>query len=187
VSNDFSLNRALKIVGVGVMACSLSCGDVAAPGTAGDVVLLQITDYTATSVTTFTGCFVRLRFKTLGESTNADVTIDEDNLDISVLGRRSIPAGGTSLMNVAPGFATYTRVEIDLEDDCGTSSSLNITNTHGSFLTASRVTLVFTGTFVFDQAGKFLMLDIDNMITDLAGVTADSGVLAAAQLSTGTF
>lgn len=115
------------------MACSLSCGDVAAPGRSDDVALLQITDYTSTFVTTFTGCFVRLRFKTSGESTNADVTIDEDNIDISVLGRRSIPAGGTSLMNVAPGFATYTRVEIDLEDNCGTSSSLNITNTHGRF------------------------------------------------------
>ncbi len=170
------------------MLGSLSCGGyVDQVYTAGDVVLLKIANFDSTAVSSFIACPVRIRFKTMGEATNADVTIDEDNLDISGLGRRTIPGSGTPLMSVTPDKDTYTRVEMDLEDSCGASSSLTITNTHGTFTSVDRITLVFTGSFVFDVSGEFLNLDIDNMITELKDVATDTDVSIEAQVATGVF
>lgn len=170
-----------------ILGCSGSSGT--GTGISDDIVTLKLASYSATYVSDFTACFLRVRLKTAGESTNADVTIDEDNIDISSLGRRTIPAEGANLKNIAVDLNTYTRVEIDLEDDCGSSTlgALSITNTHGQFSTTSRVTLIFTGTFEFTQTGQILRLDIDNMITELKDALSDADVPTKAQLSTGTF
>lgn len=138
------------------------------------------------SISSLKLCFKRLRFKTASESTNADPSLDEDNIDLS-LGEVTITPAGSSLTSVTVPEGTYTRVEFDLESNCGSGQSIEVTNSHGTFKTSSRTTIKFDGTFTAANSAEILTLNIQNLVDAMNNVTADSSVRSAAEGVSGSF
>lgn len=124
------------------------------------------------TVSSVTFCFKRVRFK-LKDANTSDPENDSDNQDFSV-GAITVSPGGTTLGSITLPEGTYRRVEFDLENNCGSGTSVQLSNSNpgGPFSTNSRVTIKFEGTFVVDQASESLQLGIQAMINALDTVTA---------------
>ncbi|MCH2534912.1 MAG: hypothetical protein MK008_10765 [Bdellovibrionales bacterium] len=137
------------------------------------------------AVSSLTFCFKRLRFKKEGESTNGDTSSDEDNIDLN-LGEVIISPSGTDLTSVTIPAGEYSRVEFDLEKDCLSQKSLQVTNSNGSFSTEDRITIKFEGYFIAASSSQTLSLGVSNIISKLDEVTADSEIKAKAEAASGT-
>ena len=140
----------------------------------------------ALAVSSLTLCFKRLRFKLDGESTDSDTSLDEDNIDLE-LGEVNITGSTQELTSVEIPAGTYKRVEFDLEDDCTSGKSIQVTNGSGSFSTTSRVTIIFEGTFTVSDSDDVLSMSIQNIVDELDAVTADNQVQTRAEAASGTF
>lgn len=153
---------------------------------------LKLSSYTSTqsietqAVSSLTFCFKRLRFKQEGETTNSDSSTDEDNIDLN-LGEVTISPSGTNLTSVSIPSGVYTRVEFDLEKDCSSQKSIQVTNDSGSFSTEDRITIKFEGYFVASDSSKVLNLGLSNIITKLNEVTANSEIKTKAESASGEF
>jgi hypothetical protein len=108
-------------------------------------------------------CFKRLRFKQQGQATAANPAADSSNIDFSI-GEVTISPSGTDLGSVQVPPGTYTRVEFDLESSCLSGASLQVQNSNGTFSTADRITIKFSGSFVADQTDKSLSMDVTAII-----------------------
>lgn len=133
----------------------------------------------AQSVQALTMCFKRLRFK----QSAAD---GDDNIDLE-LGEVTLLPGGTSLTAVEIPAGTYTRIEFDLEDGCGTSRSLLVQNDNGTFSTTDGVEIRFDGTFTRGSGAQVLELNIQAISSALNTVTNDSQVRGQAESAGGDF
>ncbi len=129
-------------------------------------------------------CFKRLRLKTAEDIESVDgVDLADDNVDLelgeviingtaSVLGEVSVPAGD------------YRRIEVDLEDGCGSGYSLYVDN--GSQLsTVDRITIKFDGDFTVDSETGAITLAFDRIIEGLAAASADADLKDAAEAISG--
>ncbi len=126
-------------------------------------------------------CFKRVRFKTAGEATGADPSVDEDNIDFSP-GEVSIATTSTELGDVTVPAGTYERIEFDLEKDCpgGVSGkSISFTNASGSFSSQDRISIKFEGTFEAALSGQQVTLGIQAIVDALNSVTADAQIKSA--------
>jgi hypothetical protein len=124
-------------------------------------------------------CFKRLRFKQEGEETSANPADDPDNVDLK-LGLVTLDAAGTGLSTVNVANGTYTRIEFDLEDGCGTGYSLQVNNL-GLYSTTDGITIRFQGTFNVDTGSQSLAMSIQSIIDALTPVTSGSALRAAAE------
>jgi hypothetical protein len=138
------------------------------------------------AVSSLTYCFKRLRFKLDGETTDADPSVDEDNVDLD-LGEVTITGSEQDLVAVEVPPGTYKRVEFDLEDHCTSGKSLQVTNGSGSFSTDERITIKFEGTFVVSESDVELPISMQAIIDELDAVTADNQVKTRAEAASGTF
>ncbi|WP_374075615.1 hypothetical protein [Bdellovibrio bacteriovorus] len=109
-------------------------------------------------------CFKRLRFKMADEGTAAPETA-EDNIDFPI-GEVTITSAGASLGTISLPPGTYKRVEFDLESDCASGKSLQLTNNNGSFSTDQRITIKFSGTFDANADGT-LTLGVQTILDQL--------------------
>lgn len=100
-------------------------------------------------------CLERLRFK-LPEGILVEVenpgddsseTEIEDSIDFE-LGEVVIDPQGTDLGDIQVPVGTYSRIEFDLDNDCLSGKSIQVTNVNGSFSTDEEVTIKFDGNFV---------------------------------------
>lgn len=146
----------------------------------------QKTDFEAMAMTSLKFCFKRIRFKIDGETTNPDPTQDSDNIDF-YLGEVNISSLGTNLTSLSIPYGTYKRVEFDLEDDCPSGKSIQLTNSNGSFSTDDRITIVFEGTFVHDGTGDILNLAVQDIVSALNTVTNSSQIRSKAESVSGDF
>lgn len=138
------------------------------------------------SVSNLKLCFKRLRFKMAGEVTNADPTVDSDNIDFN-LGEIDVSAGSTALGTVQLPDGNYKRIEFDLENSCASGKSIQLSNSSGSYSSVERITIKFEGDFTANADGT-LNLGVQQILDQLnnyngAGdlkVTAEaiSGVLS---------
>lgn len=138
------------------------------------------------AISSLTLCFKRLRFKMQGENTAGNPELDEDNIDFEV-GEVSITPAGSTLGSVSLPAGTYTRIELDFENQCASGQSIRVANSSGAFQTTSRVTVKFDGTFVADQENEIVLLAIQNLVNALNTVTADSQVRTAAESVSNSF
>lgn len=139
----------------------------------------------ASSVTSLNFCFKRLRFK-VDQQATSNIETDSNNIDFA-LGEVSLSSGGTTLGEVQLAPGTYRRVEFDLDKDCASGKSIQVTNSHGSFSTASSVTIKFNGTFEHGDASTSLAIALDQILTALEGVTSDSQVKNQVEAADGSF
>ncbi len=116
------------------------------------------------AVSNLTACFKRLRFKKLHEDDTEPETI-EDSIDFS-LGEVDIDGAGTFLGNVSVPVDIYSRVEFDLESDCASGHSLQLTNSNGSFNSQDRITIRFEGTLEITGDGT-LNLNVQQILDAL--------------------
>lgn len=117
-------------------------------------------------------CVKRLRFR------KSD-GIGEENIDLN-LGVLRINGGAQELDRIELSAGTYTRVELDLQDRCGTSSSLSIHNDQGSFSTDDRISIRFDGTINL-SGGEQLRLYLGRILDGLANVSAADQIKDAAE------
>jgi len=124
------------------------------------------------TVSSVTFCFKRVRFKA-NSVDSADPANDASNVDFEI-GQVTLSPSGTTLGSVSIPKGTYSRVEFDLEDNCGTATSVQVSNsnTGGPFTSGSRITIKFEGTFIADEASERLQLGVQAMINALNTVTA---------------
>lgn len=139
-----------------------------------------LTTVTTLSVSSLKFCFKRLRFKQ-----TADATVSE-NQDF-YLGEVTISNLGTDLTGVEIPVGTYSRIEFDLEPNCPSGKSIELTNSNGSFSTDSTITIRFDGTFVHTELDQTLNLNIQQIVSSLNTVASDSDVRAKAEAASGSF
>jgi hypothetical protein len=146
----------------------------------------KVSDVGASTVSNLTMCFKRLRFKTASETTNPDPTQDSDNIDF-YLGDVSISSLGTNLEDVHLPAGTYERIEFDLDDDCPSGKSVQLTNSHGTYSTTDRMTIKFEGTFVHNGSNAELGLEIQQIVSALNTVNNANDIKDTAEGVDGSF
>ncbi|MCB0357743.1 MAG: hypothetical protein KDD40_12075, partial [Bdellovibrionales bacterium] len=109
-------------------------------------------------------CFKRLRFK-LDDVDTTDPSLDNDNVDFD-LGEVTLSSTGTYLGEVVIPAGTYKRIEFDLESDCVSGNSLELTNDNGSYTSNERITIKFSGLFEANVDGT-LNLGVQTILNQL--------------------
>lgn len=137
------------------------------------------------SISSLKLCFKRLRFKQDGENTNVDPTVDSDNIDFEP-GELTIDEMGTYLGEVQLPVGSYSRVEFDLEDNCSSGKSVQVTNANGPFSTQDRITIKFEGNFVHSEDTS-LALDLQPIVTALMSVSNDSEIRTQSESASGSY
>lgn len=130
-------------------------------------------------------CFKRLRFK-IDQQETIDKENSSDNIDFAI-GEVTLANGGTTLATVTVPAAAYKRVEFDLEDDCGTGSSLKVTNDHGTYETHSSINLKFEGDFTSDGGEQSLVLQLDAIQSALENYSGSGQLKNAVEDAEGKF
>lgn len=130
-------------------------------------------------------CFKRLRFKTAGETTNSNPDLDEDNIDFSI-GDKSIISTGGALGDIRVPNGTYTRIEIDLANQCGNGYSVLVTNGSGTFSTVDRISIKFQGNIVITGSVSMELI-LQNLVTELNAVTNSSQIKSRLESANGSF
>ena len=125
-------------------------------------------------------CFKRLRFKRL--LNGAPVTDDdlvpevedqegvEDSFDVR-LGEVQVTPG-LQLAEVEIPAGTYYRIEFDLDDRCGTGSSVKVQNAAGIHSTNRHVKIRFDGLFEARESGQKISLGFSRIVDSLANITS---------------
>jgi hypothetical protein len=102
-----------------------------------------------------------------GRSQGQDDSVDspelEDSVDFSI-GEVSLDSNGVFLGAVTLPKGTYQRIEFDLENNCGSGQSIELTNGYGSYKSSKKVTIRFEGEFVADDASEVLMLNTKELM-----------------------
>ncbi|WII73726.1 hypothetical protein QJS83_07535 [Bdellovibrio sp. 22V] len=132
------------------------------------------------AVTSLKMCFKRLRFKLADENTTSPET-NEDNVDFAI-GEVTISSSGASLGTVSVPPGTYKRIEFDLDSDCASGKSIQLTNGNGSFSTNQTITIKFSGTFTADTDGA-LTLGVQNILDQLNSYNGPDLKVAAESVS----
>lgn len=156
-------------------------------------VKIQFASYTAASwfelvpsaqaaVSSLTMCFKRLRFKT----DSNDTSTTSGNVDITP-GEITISSTGTDLVTVSVPSETYRRVEFDLNSDCASGKSVQLTNGSGAFSTSDGMTIKFEGTFEAEDSEETLVLGLQAIVGQLDTVTASSQIRDKAEAASGGF
>lgn len=146
----------------------------------------KTSDIEAQAVTSLKMCFKRLRFKIANEATNPDPEQDEDNIDF-YLGDVTISSLGTNLDSINLPRGIYKAIEFDLNDDCPSGYSLQVTNGTGTYRTDDRITIRFEGTFVHNGTNPDLGLNIQAIVSALNTVGSDGQIKNKAQNARGSF
>ncbi len=118
-------------------------------------------------------CLERLRFK-LPEDMVVEVPgISDDSSEIEIedsidfeLGEVAIDPQGTDLGDLQVPVGTYSRIEFDLDTDCMSGKSLQVTNINGTYSTNQEVTIKFDGNFVVSD-GVQITLPLADMVSAL--------------------
>jgi hypothetical protein len=124
-------------------------------------------------------CVKRLRFKPTESDPGANVDFP--------LGEVALSPAGTNLAALEVPTGTYLRIELDLDSHCGSSRSLRITNSHGSFVTDSGVTLRFQGHFEVTSGLQTVNLGVQAIVRALRAVTQDSELRDTAESASGDY
>jgi hypothetical protein len=134
------------------------------------------------AVTTLKMCFKRLRIKPVDED-SADPAADSANVDFE-LGEVTVSNAGTSLGTISVPEGEYRRIEFDLESNCASGKSLQLTNANGTFSTNERITIKFSGVFNADADGV-LNLGVQNILDALNSYTAPASLRDTAEAVSG--
>ena len=137
----------------------------------------ELSSVDALAVSSVKMCFKRLRFKQASGDSNVDLALGEVTLSPS----------GTELANVSVPAGTYTRIELDLDDECGSGQSLSVTNGNGSFATDEGMTIKFDGSFTYTGDSRSLELAVQAVVSALGAVTNSSQLRSAAEGASGSF
>lgn len=183
------LTTVLLVSSLGLKGCGTQTGN--------GLVTLEFASYSGTAwyslikpayaaVSSATFCFKRLRFKTENEGTSSNPSQDSDNLDFAI-GEITISPSGTALGSVQLPKGTYTRIEFDLEKDCTSAKSVQVSNTSGNFSTNDRVTVKFEGTFTMGDSAAKVSLGVQSIVSALDTVTSDSEIKNKLEAASGTF
>lgn len=192
----------VAVAGIGFGAMFAAQPGCAPTKTGNPVVTLSFDSYTTASWLPFINdayaavseakfCFKRLRFKQTGETSAADPTTDEDNVDFSI-GQVTLKGDGTLLGSVEVPEGTYVRIEFDLEKDCNDTIAPSVSVTNDSspgvpYESEDRVTIKFEGTFTASAAQHNLALGVQSLVTALDGVTDGADIKAALEAASGDF
>jgi N-acetylneuraminic acid mutarotase len=125
-----------------------------------------------------TGCFTELRLKSQGSSL-FDVSIP---LDSNLL---TLNSAGTALYQAQVPNGIYSQVQIDLRPECGVSESLRITNSSGTYSTAEKVQITFTGENSLQGNYFQVGLNVAVIIESLDQVSADTQLKLQAEAVAG--
>ncbi len=112
-------------------------------------------------------CIKRLRFKRDG--------FFEDNVDFNV-GQITLDETGKSLPAVALPPGVYKRIEVELDDKCGSNYSVSLLNKQGTFQTPDRTSMKFFGHFNHTQSNQQITLFTQSIMQSLATVNSDEEV-----------
>jgi hypothetical protein len=192
-----NVSLASVLLFLGLLALVQSCGGGTATGN--PLITLRFDTYTASrgfgvpfvtssyaTVSSLTLCFKRLRFKADDDDVTTDPENDDDNADFEI-GEITVSSTGTSLgaINVLNG--TYERIEFDLEDDCASGKSMQLTNSSGSFSTNSRISIKFDGSLTIAGVATTLDLQLDSIVTALDGAASNGDLKTLSENASGSF
>lgn len=127
-------------------------------------------------------CFKRLRIKADDVDSAAPAT-DASNRDF-LIGEVNIGTGGAALGMVSVPKGTYRRIEFDLDTNCPSGKSIQLTNANGSFSSTSGMTIKFRGTFVAGADGT-LTLGVQTILTALNSFNAPSDLKTSVEAISG--
>ncbi len=109
-------------------------------------------------------CLERLRFELpegiVTQITSQDDDSTEEEIEDSIdfeIGEVVIDPQGTDLGNIQVPVGTYSEIEFDLDNDCLSGKSIQITNASGSFSTDEEVTIKFEGEFVVSEGVQIVL------------------------------
>jgi len=176
------------ILSIGIKGCGTQTGN--------GLVTLELSPYSGTAwyslikpayaaVSSVTLCFKRLRFKTENQGTS-DPTQNSDNIEFQI-GEVTLSPSGSKLGSVQLPKGTYKRIEFDLEKECSSGKSIQVSNTSGNFGTNDRVTVKFEGTFTMTGANATVSLGAQSIVSALNNVTQDSEIKTKAESVSGTY
>lgn len=135
------------------------------------------------SVDSLKMCFKRLRLKIAdgtssgalsGDSDDSPETehgpelnsgLVEDNVDFNI-GEVTVSSAGASLGTIEIPANKYSRIEFDLEPDCASGKSVQLTNGQGTFTSDQRITVKFDGNFDANVDGT-LTLGVQTILDQL--------------------
>lgn len=179
----------LKIIFALFLIFSFGCAKNDGTSTGNPFVALKYQSYNAAmsifAVNQLNFCFKRVRFKQLGEPTNSDPTIDVDNIDFEI-GEKVITSIGDTLGEARVPAGQYSRVEFDLDNNCGNGYSVYINNSNGIFSTNERITIKFEGTFNL-QTNTDLNLAIQPIISAINTVNNSANIKTTLEGVSGGF
>lgn len=109
-------------------------------------------------------CLERVRFKlpedVANEIPGQDEDSSEDEIEDSVdfeLGEVVIDPQGTNLGDIQIPAGTYSEIEFDLDSNCASGKTIQITNSFGTFSTDEEVTIEFEGQFEVKDGVEFVL------------------------------
>lgn len=183
VTGIITITMALTLGACGQMRSDQATVSLQSPafGSASVAALMEIDP----SFNELSMCFKRLRLKTVEDIEDSNTAADgEDNIDIA-LGEVSLSATGESVLgNVVVPTGDYRRIEVDLEDTCGTGHSL-LLDKDSVFESAERITIKFEGDFSITQDTEALNLAFDKIVEQLSVVTVEADLKEAAEAISG--
>ena len=130
-------------------------------------------------------CFKRLRFK-IDQQATTDKDNSPDNIDFAI-GEVTVSETGATLGTVDVPAGNYRRVEFDLDNDCDTGYSIQVTNSHGTFETHSALSLNFLGDFTSDESAQSLVFAIESILSAASSYDGTGQLKAAVEAAEGEF
>ncbi len=135
-----------------------------------------------------TFCFSQIKFIPYVDLANPDPNASTQTFDFD-LDDIDYSSAGSSLTFVSLTAGKYESIQMKLSNQCSSGRSMHVTNNNGIFSTTSNITLTFlTNTYleITDNTTQ-LTLDLDGIIPNLLGVSADNQVRTAAETNNGDF
>jgi hypothetical protein len=96
-------------------------------------------------------------------------------------------AGSSPFGQQVVTVGTYNQIVLNLTAGCGSRSSVQVTNSHGTFSTASSISMTFRGTVAVNPSVGNIILNIASQTAALSQVTDGSQIQGAIQSTIGQF
>ncbi|OQW47289.1 MAG: hypothetical protein A4S09_15965 [Proteobacteria bacterium SG_bin7] len=149
----------------------------------------QLSSMQTSQIAFLSFCFSQIKFIPYIDLNNPNPTAVTQKFDFD-MDDVTYSKNGTSLSFVSLPAGKYQSIQIKLAAQCSSGRSVQLTNTHGTFSTTNTITITLLGfpTYLeITDATSQVILNIDNVIPTLLGVTGDTQIKSAIEATDGSF
>lgn len=111
---------------------------------------------------------------------------DDGIMEIRPRKTQALETQGTDLTTIQVPSGTYKRIELILDNVCGTGESLSLQNLSGSFSSSDQLILRFEGELTL-EADTDLGLDLDIFLNELGSITSNPQIRTRLDAQIATF